>query len=153
MERDQIFKELISRYNNKEGSINTLVDDYEGYSRAMFYRDLKKYGVEKDEKKDIYYFAELEGQVDLLGEAELTDKGIGEVGATNYTNEEIKTSQEANKALKPKAPIKKKKTFEIDEELEQYLKAEAIRKGLTVNELVNKTLWTVISEDTKDFIG
>ncbi len=153
MERDQIFKELISRYNNKEGSINNLVTNYPGYSRNMFYRDLKKYGVEKDEKKDIYYFTELEGQVDLLGGTELTGESIEDTKATNYINEGLKASQGANKAFKPDSLIKKKKTFEIDEELDQYLKAEAIKKGLTVNELVNKTLWKVISEDTKNFIG
>ena len=153
MERTEIFKDLISRYNNREGSINNLVTNYPGYSRNMFYRDLKKYGVEKDEKKDIYYFTELEGQVDLLGGTELTDKDIKEVEATNCIDKELKASQEAIKTSKVNTPAKKKKTFEIDEELEQYLKAEAIKEGLTVNELVNKTLWAVISEDTKNFIG
>ena len=119
----------------------------------MFYRDLKKYGVEKDEKKDIYYFKELEGQVDLLGGTELTDKDIKEVEATNCIDKELKASQEAIKTSKVNTPAKKKKTFEIDEELEQYLKAEAIKEGLTVNDLVNKTLWAIISEDTKKFIG
>lgn len=153
MERSEMFKDLISRYNNKEGSINNLVTDYEGYSRNMFYRDLKKYGVEKDEKKDIYYFKELEGQVGLLGGTELTEESIKDIKATNYINKGLKASQEAIKTSKVNTPAKKKKTFEIDEELEQYLKAEAIKEGLTVNDLVNKTLWAIISEDTKKFIG
>lgn len=153
MERFETFKELINRYNDKKGSINNLVTEYEGYSRNMFYRDLKKYGVEKDEEKDIYYFTQLEGQTDLLGVPELTANDIKEDKPTNYINKELKGSQEAIKASKINAAVKKKKTFEIDEDLEQYLKAEAIKESLTVNELVNQTLWKVISEDTKKFIG
>ena len=83
----------------------------------------------------------------------MTDEGTKDTKATNCIKEESKALQGANKALENELPIKKKKTFEIDEELDQYLKAEAIRKGLTINELVNKSLWKAISEDTKDFIG
>ena len=99
MQRIEIFRELISRYNDKEGSINNLVTNYPSYSRSMFYRDLKKYGVEKDEKKDIYYFTELEGQVNLLGGIEMTDEGTKDTKATNCIKEESKSLQWANKTL------------------------------------------------------
>lgn len=130
MDRQEILKDIIRRYNNKEGNIKDLLTDYEDYSKDKFYRDLKKNGIVKDKERDIYIYEGIDGQIDLLEEEE---KEIPEP--------------------KPKADTRKKKTFEIDESIEPYIKAEAIKQGVTLNDWVNDTLWKAISDSTKEFIN
>ena len=56
-------------------------------------------------------------------------------------------------AIVTEPPEKKKKTFEIDVELEKHIRIQAAIEDTTINEWVNKTLWEAIPEDTKEFIG
>ena len=158
MNRKSIVKEIIERYNNREGNITELSNSYEGYSRQKFYRDIKKYGIVKDDDNDIYIIPEdnIKGQIDLLEGTEGPESHNNIKAIDNIPNKEIKAT-ERDKGVKAMTEVKdttkKKKTFEIDVELEKHIRIQAAIEDTTINEWVNKTLWEAIPEDTKEFIG
>jgi predicted HicB family RNase H-like nuclease len=47
---------------------------------------------------------------------------------------------------------KKKKTFEIDTELEQLIKIQAAIENVSINDWVNSVLWKAIPKDTKEIV-
>lgn len=141
MDRENTVKEIVRRYNEKEGTILDLVKEYEGYSRNKFYRDIAKLGIVKDDEKDIYILKNdnIEGQLNILD-----DEAPGE---------EIKKDSpgelEERKATKM---IKVKKTYEIEEFTEKAVKIQATLEGKTINDYVNDVLQASISDEVKKLI-
>ena len=159
MERDNIAREIAVRFNNGEGTITDLSKEYEGYSRHKFYRDIESIGIVKNkEGKYIIPDANIKGQLDLLEKVgpELEEKEIldpiGDISDERKGNE-MQQDIKNKDAIVTEPPEKKKKTFEIDVELEKYIRIQAAIEDTTINEWVNKTLWEAIPEDTKEFIG
>lgn len=156
MDRESIAREIAVRFNNGEGTITDLAAEYKGYSRHKFYRDIDRLGITKDEEgKYIIPDANIKGQLDLLEKVgpELEEKEIldpiGDERKGNEMQQDIKNKD----AIVTEPPEKKKKTFEIDVELEKHIRIQAAIEDTTINEWVNKTLWEAIPEDTKEFIG
>lgn len=138
MDRESIAREIAVRFNNGEGTITDLSKEYEGYSRHKFYRDIESIGIVKNkEGKYIIPDSNIKGQINLLEQV------------APEMQQDIKNKD----AIVTEPPEKKKKTFEIDVELEKYIKVQAALENTTINEWVNKTLWEAIPEDTKEFIG
>lgn len=161
MDRESIAREIIFRFNNGDGTITDLAAEYEGYSRHKFYRDIVKLGITKDrEGKYIIPDDNIEGQLNLLEqegpelqeEEKETLEPIGDISDERKGNE-MQQDIKNKDAIVTEPPEKKKKTFEIDVELEKYIKVQAALENTTINEWVNKTLWEAIPEDTKEFIG
>lgn len=176
MDRESIAREIAARFNNREGNITDLAAEYEGYSRYKFYRDIKKLGIVKDDEKDIYIIPDdnIDGQINLLEqvgpEMQEEEKGIldpigdppdereGQDMQQDIKNKDVIVTdppeeKEIDLFYGIGTPEKKKKTFEIDVELEKYIRIQAAIEDTTINEWVNKTLWKAIPEDTKEFIG
>ena len=136
-ERKEIVLDIVKKYNAREGKIAALAREHKNYSRDKFYADAKKLGIIKDKSKDKYVIPNhnIEGQIGL-SENEEPKKGISK-------------GDDKLKDLDINITGKKKKTFEIDIELERYLRIEAAIKDISINEFVNSTLWKAISSDTK----
>jgi predicted HicB family RNase H-like nuclease len=149
MNRENIAKEIIRRYNNREGTITNLAEQHEGYSRHKFYRDIEKLGITKEKETDKFIIPDgnIEGQLNLLEQEgpELQEKEI------SRAIEPIRDT-ERQKERKAQSMEKKKKTFEIDVELEQLIRIQAAIKDTTINEWVNKILWAAIPEDTRRIV-
>lgn len=145
-------KEVIKLYNEKKGNISKLVKDV-GISRAAFYSNLNKLGIIKDEEKDLYIIPDdnIKGQINLLDEPEKEIHKIPELFEPVKQRKEVEKVEK--REVKPIDPLeKKKKTFEIDVKLEKYIRVQAAKENITINEWVNKTLWAAIPDDTKEFI-
>ncbi len=156
MDRESIAREIAVRFNNGEGTITDLAAEYKGYSRHKFYRDIDRLGITKDEEgKYIIPDANIKGQLDLLEKVgpELEEKEILDPIGEEREGEKMQQDIKNKDSIVTEPPEKKKKTFEIDVELEKHIRIQAAIEDTTINEWVNKTLWEAIPEDTKEFIG
>ncbi len=148
MERTTIFNQVITRYNDQEGSITKIVKDYPSYSRDKFNKDLKKHGYIKDMERNLYIIKDLEGQIDILdipGQAPSKEDNK----AILSIPKDIKEPTKANTSLESNETTRKKKTFEIDVDLEQLIRVAAALEDITMNDYVNKVLRVSIPVSVK----
>lgn len=158
MDRFEIFNEVIKQYNKLEGTIVDLVKKYPGYTRDKFYNDVKKYGYTKDNERNIYIIPDdnIEGQIDIL-EATGEPQRKEDIKPMETISEEVEKPTEDKPGVKDniekvKVSEKMKKTFEIDIDLNQFIKLQSVIEDKTINQWVNDTLWKAIPESTKKII-
>ncbi len=148
MDRESIAREIAVRFNNGEGTITDLSKEYEGYSRHKFYRDIESIGIVKNkEGKYIIPDSNIKGQINLLEQVSPDTQGK----EISRAIEPIRDKERQEKR-KGQSMEKKKKTFEIDVELEQLIRIQAAIEDITINEWVNSVLWKAIPEDTRRIV-
>ena len=130
MEYKEKAKEIARRYNQGQGTISALCKDI-GIGRSTFYKAIGEIGIVKDDEKDIY----------IIPDIQVKDQ---EEPAPAEPKEERKGQRMKQE--------KKKKTFEIDVELEQLIRIQAAIEDITINEWVNNVLWKAIPDDTRKII-
>ena len=138
-ERKEIVLDIVKKYNAREGKIAALAREYKDYSRDKFYADIKKLGIIKDKSKDKYIIPDynIKGQVNLVEQVD-------------YSKQEVK--QEQLKDADKKVTERKKKTFEIDTDLEQLIRVTAAIEDISMNDYINKVLRAAIPKHVKDMI-
>lgn len=169
MDRLEMCREIVKRYNNKEGTITELTKDYgDSYNRSKFNRDVKSLNINRDIELDKYIIPviNVEGQLDILegteGATMKADTKVienmghevksiakGKGAAKEMTIEDNKVVSDI-KVIDPME--RKKKTFEIDIDLEQLIRVQAAILNITINDYVNKVLRKSIPEDIKNII-
>lgn len=114
----------------------------------------KPYKQEQGKKYEFFYTQENLEDLRLI-----RDLMSGEEGEV-FTLKEVKGILESKTAIPEEIKSidnhtgsKKKKTFEIDTELEKHIRVQAAIDNITINEWANQALWSAIPKKTKEFIG
>lgn len=167
MTREEITRDLAARYNKGQGTVQDLSTEYGAdYNQYKFYRDIKKYGIIKDTDTDKFIIPGkvMSGQIDILSTT-VEPQSLEESQTTN-TMASIDTEQQGVKVMPENTPKeelevvkvnkepreRKKKTFEIDTDLEQLIRVQAAILDITINDYVNEVLRKSISDNVKSII-
>lgn len=154
MNREEIFLEVMRRYNNGEGTIINLVKEYPNYTRDKFNLDVKKRHIVKDSNTNLYIYNDLiEGQLDIVEIAPGTKEVIKEVAAKEIKKDSLSDTKvkEVEQDINGSS-TRKKKTFEIDVDLEQLIRVAAGIENITINDYVNRVLRDSIPLNVKTLI-
>lgn len=152
MNREEIFLDILKRFNNQEGTISKLVKEYQGYTRDKFNDDIKKRSIIKNPGTNQYiYNDKIEGQIDIT-EIEEKEKVIvkpKEIIKESLSDTRVKPGDTKDNQYINGSVTRKKKTFEIDTDLEQLIRVSASIEDITINDYVNKILRASIPVSVK----
>lgn len=160
-------KKVAERYNNKDGTIVDLLKEV-GIGRTAFYSNIKKMGIVKDDDLDKYIIpsGNIGGQIDILEVAEGVVRSEETKEMDNITSVEDETTEgnervsgvakediEVTEEIKAENQSRKKKTFEIDIDLEQLIRVRAAILDISINDYVNIVLRESIPDTIKNIIS
>lgn len=166
MNREDIARDIALRFNNGEGTVTDLSKEFPKYDRNKHNRDIVKYGIVKDKDTNKFIIPDkvMSGQIDILSTT-VEPQSLKESQTTN-TMTSIDTEQQGVKVMPENTPKeeleavkvnkepreRKKKTFEIDTDLEQLIRVQAAILDITINDYVNEVLRQSITDDVKKVI-